>query len=214
MSLRIAWGISGSGDFLPETIEVMKNLVKKGDVKVTIFLSRAAVGVVDWYGLRHELESISPKILVEEGPNSPFIAGALQIGRYDFLVISPATANTVAKIVVGIADSLVTNSVSQAQKGNIPTYIVPVDQTRGRVTTILPTGEKLELTMRDVDVQNVEKLRSMKGITVLKHPREILNLLAQRGRSPIELAGGQPRSNIQRKILDSAARKFSCLALM
>ncbi|MFQ6126445.1 MAG: flavoprotein [Candidatus Heimdallarchaeota archaeon] len=68
----------------------------------------------------------------------PFISGPLQKGAYNFLLVVPATANTVAKIVVGIVDTLVTNSVSQAHKGAIPIYIFPVDQEPGSLITILP----------------------------------------------------------------------------
>ena len=177
--IKIAWGISGSGDFMPETVQVMKRIVERGDAKVAIFLSKSAVMVLKWYGLFKELENISPRIMIEKGPNEPFIAGPLQIGKFKFLLIAPATANTVAKIVHGIADSLVTNAVSQAHKGNVPIYILPVDQeTENRkVTTILPTGEKFDLTMRDIDLENTRKLKEIKGITVITKPNEIEYIL-------------------------------------
>ena len=76
----------------------------------------------------------------------------------------PATANTVAKIVVGIADTLVTNAVAQANKADIPIYIFPVDQKPGSLTTVLPSGESFTLTAREVDLVNVEKLKAMKRI--------------------------------------------------
>ena len=89
----------------------------------------------------------------------------------------PATANTVAKIAYGIADTLITNAVSQAMKTAVPIYIYPVDQKPGSVTTVLPSGEKMELTTREVDLENVERLRAMKGMTVLGHPSEIKDQL-------------------------------------
>ena len=52
------------------------------------------------------------------------ITGRLSLGKYDLLIVSPATANTVAKIVHGIADSLVTNAVAQAGKGAVKTVMV------------------------------------------------------------------------------------------
>ncbi|MCP8316414.1 MAG: archaeoflavoprotein AfpA, partial [archaeon] len=109
LPIKMAWGITGSGDHLPETIQVIKKIVERGDAKVKIFLSKSAVIVVKWYGLWEELKKISPKIMVEESSNIPFIAGQLQIGKFKFLLVAPATANTVAKIVNGIADSLATN---------------------------------------------------------------------------------------------------------
>jgi soluble P-type ATPase len=39
MSLRIAWGITGSGDLLEETIEVMEDLSDRYDLNIRIFLS-------------------------------------------------------------------------------------------------------------------------------------------------------------------------------
>lgn len=55
------------------------------------------------------------------------ITGRLSLGKYDLLIVTPATANTVAKIVHGISDTLVTNAVAQAGKGAVKTLIVPVD---------------------------------------------------------------------------------------
>ncbi|MCP8311721.1 MAG: archaeoflavoprotein AfpA [Candidatus Methylarchaceae archaeon HK02M1] len=179
LPLKIAWGITGSGDYMPETVQVMKKIVERGDVKLAIFLSKSAVPVLEWYDLFKELKEISPKIMVEKGPNEPFIAGPLQVGKFKFLLVAPATANTVAKIVNGIADSLVTNAVSQAHKGNVPIYILPVDQETetGKVTTLLPTGEKIELTIREVDLENFRKLKRMRGITIITKPQEIGDII-------------------------------------
>jgi dihydromethanopterin reductase (acceptor) len=54
--------------------------------------------------------------------------GRFNLKRYDLFVLSPATSNTVAKVVYGIADTLVTNCAAQAMKSGVPCYIVPVDQ--------------------------------------------------------------------------------------
>ena len=173
MPVKIAWAITGAGDYMPESVQVMKEIVQEHDVKVLIFLSRAGMQVIKWYKLVKDLEAISEKIRTEVDANTPFIAGALQKGTHEFLVVMPATANTVAKISYGIADTLVTNAVSQAMKTAVPIYIYPVDQKPGSVTTVLPSGEKMELTTREVDLDNVERLRVMKGMTVLGHPSEI-----------------------------------------
>ena len=60
------------------------------------------------------------------------------------MIVSPTTANTVSKIVYGIADTLVTNAVAQAGKGAVPVYMVPVDIHPGPVDTVLPS--KIELS--------------------------------------------------------------------
>ena len=88
-------------------------------------------------------------------------------------LVAPATANTTAKIAYGIADTLITNSVAQAMKAKVPVYIFPPDNKKGTVETILPGNKKLTLYMRDVDVENVERLRRMEGIEVLDKPEDI-----------------------------------------
>ncbi len=70
------------------------------------------------------------------------------MGRYDLLVVSPATANTIAKIVHGIADTLVTNAVAQAGKGKVKTIIMPVDLEEGEIETVLPSKLELDLCMK------------------------------------------------------------------
>jgi len=63
--------------------------------------------------------------------------------------------------------------VARAQKAGVPAYILLVDQRPGETVTRLPSGELKTLIMRDVDVENVKKLRAMKGITLLETPRDI-----------------------------------------
>ena len=173
MSLRIAWGITGCGDYLKESIEVMKELTKEHGLDVRIFLSQAGEMVVKWYRLFNELKTSFPKTYVEKSPNVPFLAGDLQLGKYDFLLIMPSTSNTVGKIAAGISDTLLSNAAAQAMKGKVPVYIFPADQKKGDITTELPGGKKLTLTMREVDIEAVDRLRKMQGITVMGHPDEI-----------------------------------------
>ena len=175
MVLKIAWGITGAGDFLPDSIKIIREILHSYDLKLTVFLSQAGIKVVQMYQMWSELEQLAPKLLLEKDANTPFIAGPLQRGAYHILVVIPATANTVAKIAMGIADTLVTNAVAQALKIRVPTYIFPVDQKSGSITTILPSGEELTLTPRDIDLKNVEKLRLMEGISILKQPSDIIS---------------------------------------
>jgi len=176
--LKVAWGITGSGDFMPEIIQNMKEIVQDNEeVKLYIFLSKAAQQVIRWYGLKKNLEDISDNIFAEVDSNTtePFyyIPGALQLKKFKFFIVCPATANTVAKIVNGIADSLITNSLAQAAKANIPIYILPVDYKKGKQTTTLPSGEKLKLEMRKVDLNNMRKLSKMRNIEVFNDPVKI-----------------------------------------
>lgn len=176
-TLRIAWGITGCGDYLKESIDVMKEVTGEHNLEVRVFLSQAGEMVIKWYKLFNELKAGFPKIFVERSPNVPFLAGDLQLGKYDFLLIMPSTSNTVGKIAAGISDTLLSNAAAQAMKGKVPVYIFPADQKKGDVTTDLPGGKKLTLTMRDVDIEAVDKLRKMPGITVMGHPDGIREII-------------------------------------
>jgi len=174
--IKVAWGITGAGDYLAESLSVMKKISR--DSEVTVLVSKNAEMVIKWYRLWNDLKSSFEKVKIEKGANLPFIAGPLQIGYYTLFFVSPATANTVAKIAYGIADTLITNCVAQAIKGGTQVYIYPVDQKLGSQETEAPGGEKITITTRKIDVENVERIRNMEGITVLKHPFEIEEIVA------------------------------------
>lgn len=132
--MKLAWGITGAGHFLRESVELFKKLRKSTpDLKVTTLVSQAGEEVVRMYGLENDLNFISDGSYLEEiflereqGASVPK-TGRFLLGKYDALIVSPATSNTTAKIVCGIADTLITNAVAQAAKGGVPVYIVPVD---------------------------------------------------------------------------------------
>ena len=147
--MKIAWCITGAGHFLKESYEVFRT-IKKGarpdpsNLKITIFISNAGVEVLRMYGIFDKLKGISNGDYMEEiftepeqGSSSPK-AGRFSLKKYDAVVLSPATSNTVAKIAYGIADSLVTNVVSLATKACIPVYIVPTDGSPGKVESEMP----------------------------------------------------------------------------
>ena len=180
-SKRIAWAVTGCGDRLFETYELMLALREKYDLDVDLFLSKEGLVVVKWYKLWDRIRADFPGVKVSNGPNSPFILGELQMGKYDFLLVSPASANTVAKIVCGIADTFVTNTVAQTAKSETPVYIFPVDQVRGKITTEAPDGRVFQLKMREVDVSNSEKLAGMENITVLGSEKEIRDIMRIHG---------------------------------
>lgn len=177
--MRIAWGLTGSGDKFRETYEVMKTLKQEyGDeLKVDLYLSRAAEQVSKFYMLNNELKDGFDKYLVEKDANNPFISGMLQTGKYDLLLIAPVTGNTVAKIAVGIADTLISNAAIQAVKGFLPVYIMPVDFREGIITTTLPNGDTLKLRVRKEDAENVRKLEKMEGFHVFENPEIITSII-------------------------------------
>jgi len=169
--MKIAWGITGSGDFMSEIVKSMRQITKENEgIQVYVFMSRAAQQVLRLYGLTKDLENVSNKIFLEIDANrtEPFyyLPGALQVGKFKLFLICPATANTVAKIVNGIADSLITNAAAQAAKANVPIYIYPVDSAEDNLTTTLPDGSKLQLTMRKIDIENARRLSTMENFNV------------------------------------------------
>ena len=172
---KVAWGITGSGDRITETVEVMKNVKKEYEdkVEIRVFLSKAANQVVRYYRLFDDLREAFGKIWIEIDPNTPFLAGLLQTGKFEFLLIAPATSNTVAKISMGIADSLLSNSAIMALKAFVPVYIMPSDYKEGIVVTKLPSGRDLRLRIRKEDVEHVKKLINMDDVFILEKPEDI-----------------------------------------
>jgi len=172
--MKIAWGITGSGDKINETIKVMKALkAAHPDLGVEVFLSKAGVTVAKYYRIEDELRYSFDRVWSEVDANTPFLAARLQLGEFMFMLIAPSTSNTVAKLAVGVADTLLTNAALQAVKGYVPVYIMPVDYREGETTTTLPSGKKLRLRVRKEDADNVAKLDAMEGIHTFEAPETI-----------------------------------------
>jgi len=110
---KIVWGITGSGDKIDEVYDAMLNLHRKTDIRIKIIVSKAGEQVLRWYNFWDRPDEPFDKVLMETNANVPFIAGPLQIGKYDLLVVAPLTANSTAKVNHGIADTLITNAVAQ-----------------------------------------------------------------------------------------------------
>ncbi len=175
---KVAWGITGSGHRLTETVEIMKKIKEQYQqiVDITVYMSKAGYQVAKQYHLIAFLRESFKRIRVEIDSNTPFLAGALQLGTFDFFLIAPATSNTVAKIVMGIADSLLSNSAIMALKAFVPVYIQPSDYEEGVAVTKLPSGRELRLRMRREDVVHVKKLATMDDVFVLEEPEEIYQI--------------------------------------
>lgn len=140
--VKIGWGITGAGHFLQETFDVMEKVAKEH--AVSCFVSSGGERVVRIYGLWQKLDRICPGnyyreviIEAEQSPSFP-LAGRFLRKTYDVLVVSPASANTIAKIVTGVSDTLVTNAVAQAEKGGVPIIVVPSDQIGAKKMARLP----------------------------------------------------------------------------
>ncbi len=182
---RIAWGITGSGDRLVDTVEIMKEIKERyrNDVDIVVYLSKAGDLVIKYYKLADSLEDNFGRIRVEIDANTPFLAGQLQVGKFEFLLIAPATSNTVAKIATSMADTLLCNAAIMGLKGFVPVYIMPSDYRKGIVVTKLPNGRDHKLRIREEDVEHVEALEAMEDVFVLEKPEEIYQVFQKHFRS-------------------------------
>ena len=172
---RVAWGITGSGDRLLEVFDVMKQIKNqhKDDLKITVYLSKAGDLVIKYYNLFKVLQEEFEKTQVEVNSNIPTLAVQLQSGKIEFLLIAPATSNTVAKIATGIADTLLTNAAIMALKAFVPVYILPCDYKEGVTVTQLPDGSEMKIRVRKEDVEHVKKLTAMNGVFIVETPQDI-----------------------------------------
>ncbi len=165
---KVAWGITGAGDKIAEILEVMKDLKKQSEdvVEIEVFLSKAAETVLKFYRLEDELRRSFPKVTVEVNANSPFLAAWLQMRKYEFLLIAPATSNTVAKIAQSIGDTMLTNAAIMSLKAFVPVYILPTDYRESTVYTKLPNGKEMKLRVRKEEADLVRRLEAMEDVHV------------------------------------------------
>ncbi|MGB9902466.1 dihydromethanopterin reductase (acceptor) [Methanothrix sp.] len=128
---RVAWGITGGGQYLAESVKAMREVAARN--RVCTFVSRAGEEVLRMYGLLDVLQEISrggylEEIFLESESGRSFpMTGRLMLGRFDMLLIAPATSNTVAKIACGISDTIVTNAAALAEKAEVPVLVLPTD---------------------------------------------------------------------------------------
>ena len=173
--LKVAWGITGAGDKIAEFIEVMKEIQKDyaETVEIQVFLSKAADLVLKYYKLENDLKRSFDKVRIEVNSNTPFLAAWMQMRKYEFLLVAPATSNTVAKIANGIGDTMLTNATIMSLKAFVPVYIAPTDYKEGTVYTKLPNGKEMKLRVRKEEVEQVKKLERMDDVFVLEGPQKI-----------------------------------------
>ena len=180
MGFSLVWGITGTGYVLQESIDLMKDLQENYDVKLTVILSKEGAAVVKWYKKWLALTEVVEKVKVEKTPNIPFYAGPLQLGKFDIFLCCPVSANTVAKIAHGIADTLITNCVAQAIKGGQIAYLFPSDQDIEPIVTSRPDGSPLVLKIRDIELENIRKLKKLDGIEIISDFSEIKQLIVRK----------------------------------
>jgi archaeoflavoprotein AfpA len=182
---KIAWGITGSGEKIAETVAIMREMKEKyiEEFDIRVYISKAGDQVLKYYNLSNMLETFFDKTWTEINSNAPFLAGQIQLKEFEFLLIAPTTSNTVAKISLRIADTLLTNAAIMGQKTSTPIYIMPTDFREGIVTTELPNGENLDINITKQDADHVRNLESMRNTFVFENPDEILSIFEKHSHS-------------------------------
>lgn len=164
---RLAWAITGSGHYIEECLEFMLTLDN-----VDLYLSQAGEEVLKMYGIR--LEDIKTKMPVyrDKAASAPPV-GLFYKGYYHTFVMAPTTSNTIAKCVLGIADSLVTNLYSQAGKCRVPSIVYPCD-TMPEIETTAPGKKKFMVYPRPIDLDATDKIRSFPYTQVVDDVEQLI----------------------------------------
>ena len=170
---RLAWGITGSGHYIEECLEFLLTLEH-----VDLYLSQAGEEVLKMYGV--DLKDVREKMPVyrDKAASSPPV-GLFYTGYYHTFVMAPTTSNTIAKCVLGIADSLVTNLYSQAGKCRVPSIVYPCDIAPEMETTA-PKGKKVMVYPRKIDLEATAKIREFEYTQVVESVDELIVAVKQR----------------------------------
>lgn len=169
---RFAWGITGSGHYLRECLQLIEELED-----VDVFLSKAGAEVLNMYG--YPLRSLRERLRIfSDTTASAAPVGLFYHGHYHTVVVAPATSNTVAKMVAGISDTLVTNIFAQAGKCRIPTLVFACDS-EPVLETEAP-GERVMVYPRAIDLECTERLRGFEATTVVTTPEQLQRALRER----------------------------------
>lgn len=172
---RLAWAITGSGHYIEECLDFLLTLDD-----VDLYLSQAGEEVLKMYGIN--LDEVRKKMPVyrDKTASAPPV-GHFYKGYYHTFVMAPTTSNTIAKCVLGIADSLVTNLYSQAGKCRVPSIVYPCDIAPEMETTA-PSG-KVMVYPRKIDLEGTAKLRAFEYTSVVESVDELIITVKDRLRS-------------------------------
>jgi dihydromethanopterin reductase (acceptor) len=169
---RLAWAITGSGHYIEACLEYLLTLRD-----VDVYLSQAGEEVLKMYGIDLAKVRAVHKVYRDKTASSPPV-GHFYSGYYHTFVMAPATSNTIAKCVVGIADNLVTNLYSQAGKCKVPSIVYPCD-TAPEIETTAPGG-KVMVYPRAIDLEGTDKIRRFEYTTVVESVDALIDAVNQR----------------------------------
>ena len=164
--------MSGSGHFFAESLRIIKRLGT-----VDVFASRAADELLKMYrqpipaGVRVFRDSTASAVPV----------GRFYQDKYHTLVMAPASSNTVAKCVLGVSDSLLTNIFAQAGKCRLGCIFFPCD-TAEELVSQAPKGE-VTVYPRRIDLANTAKLKEFEMVKVVDSLAALKNAVEARRRT-------------------------------
>lgn len=159
---RLAWAITGSGHYLKECLAIIERLED-----VDLFLSKAAAEILQQYGYTHNVGRVFQDKTASAVPVELFYHGV-----YHTVVIAPSSSNTVAKMVCGISDNLVTNIFAQAGKCRVPTIVFACD-TEPELESDAPRDHVVKVYPRRIDLENMQTLKTFEETTVAADMQEL-----------------------------------------
>lgn len=163
---KIAWGITGAGHLLKESLELARSL--EG---VDIFVSPAGLEVLRMYG-----EPLPDNVIADKSASAA-ACRAFPADKYGLLVVAPATSNSVAKFVYGISDSLISTLFAQAGKSHVPIAVLPTDT--AAVIETMGATRPVKIHPRPIDLENVEKLKRFPGVKVAADIQQLTDAIAE-----------------------------------
>ena len=168
-SQKWAWGLSGSGHFFGESIELITQLEQ-----VDIFVSKAAAELLKMY--RKKL----PKSVrtFYDTTASAVPVGRFYKGLYHTLVMAPASSNTVAKSALGLGDNLLSNIFAQAGKCRVPTIYFPCD-TAAEHLSKAPKG-MVRVFPRAIDLAHTNTLKTFADVKVVDSVKSLHQAISTR----------------------------------
>jgi dihydromethanopterin reductase (acceptor) len=166
---RLAWALTGSGHYLKECIDIISRLED-----VDLFLSKAAAEILQQYGYQHSVGRVFQDKTASSVPVELFYHGV-----YHTVVIAPTSSNTVAKMVCGISDNLVTNIFAQAGKCRVPSIVFACD-TEPELESEAPREHMVKVYPRRIDLENMQKLKTFEETTVVADMAELESAIQKR----------------------------------
>lgn len=169
---RIAWSITGSGHYIEECLEFLLTLEN-----VDIYLSQAGEEVLKMYGINLKDVRAKHPVYRDKTASAPPV-GHFYKGYYHTFVMAPTTSNTIAKCVLGIADTLVTNLYSQAGKCRVSSIVYPCDIAPEMETTA--PGGRVMVYPRKVELEATDKIKTFEYTEVVESVSELKDAVKRR----------------------------------